>query len=570
MRTRTLLALLLAAGLAAAQERDPFKGPTREVSDAQGRIRLTVPAGWEAQPVAGGRIMSLHAPGQRGLGGHQLTVDVEPLQTDRNAQRDRYRQHDEARDPKATIRICETPYFGYRVDLPGLERKLVIVRAFLTQGGDGLVLTVTSRLDSYDAVWAAQIEAVVASARAGEGTPRPAEASVPDGAPRRRVRDAAARVSLLAAARWQPVETSDPDEWLVLSTGGAAGGARLAFVRQGAAATRGLVLGKVFSEWKEAYGEIAQETFPGDPPRMIVRGRKPETVDYVIALQVGRYGYTVTLTVRETELARFRPDADLAAESAVLADAPYVPPEPPNSAVQRSFKQLVVVHAPDAASADAVIAALSGFEKASAGFAFGDARKAPPLRVLVASEGDFAEAAHGFGAPPCAYDLQSRVVVCSPPPPAEAERWRGRLFSELGRSLLHRDLAFPAPPWFREGVASCLEAAGRAGALDAAFPGLAERVAALAESGSLLDLPAVLSATDADFLREEALDLRAASWGYLHVMLFGKGLATQAYRKWTKSVAAARERAPAFDTKGLERVREELAKHAARLWGGKG
>lgn len=570
MRTRTLVALLVAADLAVAQEKNPFKGPTREVSDAQGRVRVTVPQGWEEQPVSGNRILSLHAPGQSGLGGHQLTVDVEPRQTDAAAQRDRYRQHDEARDPKATIRLHERPYFGYRIDLPGLPRKLAIVRAFLSHGDDGIVLTVTSRLDSYDAVWAAQIEAVVASARVGEAKSPVEPAPAPETSAARRVRDAAARISLLAGARWQPVDPAHPDEWLVLTVGGAAAGPRLVFAHQGATATRGLVLGKVFSEWKEAYGEIAQETLPGDPPRMVVRGRKPDAVDYVVALQVGRAGYTVTLTVRESDLARFRADADLAAESAVLSDAPYAPPDPPRAAAQRPFKQLAVVHAADAATADAVVAVLPAFEKAAAAFAFGEARKAPPLRILVVPEAAFAEASHGFGAPPCAYDLQARVVVCSPPPSSDVERWRGRLFGELGRNLLHRDLAFPAPPWFREGVACCLEAAGRAGSPDAAFPGLAERTAALAESGSLPDLPAVLAATDADFLREKALDLRAASWGYLHAMLFGKGLASHAYRKWTKSFAGARERAPAFETKGLERVREELAKHAGKLWGGKG
>jgi len=567
MRIGAFLAILLSA--ASAGDPDPFRGPAREVTDKSGRFRMRVPEKWQVENVAGNRLLHVTAPGHLGLGGHEVFVDFEPRQADAAKQRARYIEHDKAKDPSAKFQELDKPFFGYRVDMAGLERKLAILRAFLVDGPDGVVVTATSRLDGYDQHWAKQIEAVVASVSIAAAAPAPKPAA-PEVGPVARVRDAEARVSLVVPERWKLVAPKDPEEWLVLSLGGADAGPRLAFAARGVTATPGLVLGKVFHEWKQSYGDVFQETLEGDPPRMIVRNRKPGSVDYVTALQSGKQGYTVTLTVRESEFEKLRADADEAARSAWVSGTPYVPPEAPPASATIAHKNLVVVHSADDARARAVAETLPAFEKAASAFVFGEWRKASPLRVLVVAEDALVESSHRFGEAFAVYDPLARMVVCVPPPAEGADVWRGRLFGEMMRALLHRDLPFPAPPWLREGAVACLEAAGRAGAVDAAHPALVGRLVPLAESASIAELPRVLAATDVDFLREDAVDLRVAAWGYAHLMLFGKGPAASAYRKWSRALAAARAAPPAFDTKGLEKARDELAKHAIRLWGGKG
>ncbi|MHC4223274.1 MAG: hypothetical protein ACYSUN_04730, partial [Planctomycetota bacterium] len=166
------LGLLAIAALAVAQDAGPFKGATRDVSGPEGRIMIKVPEQWRDAELMGNMIIRIVAPG--GSGGHNLRVEREEGQLDRDQQRKRYLEFDSANYPDAKVRQVAEPFFGYRVDSE--KRNRVLVRAFYTDGGDGLVVTATSRLSFYDDIYAAQITAIVSSLWAsGVGSPEQPE-----------------------------------------------------------------------------------------------------------------------------------------------------------------------------------------------------------------------------------------------------------------------------------------------------------------------------------------------------------------------------------------------------------
>ncbi len=154
------------AAQAQDKKEDPFKGPTRVVKDVGSKIELTIPEKWQEREVSGTTILSLFAPGNLGQGGHGLVLVREEGQADLKKQRDRYKTYDAGKDEAATFEMIDEPFFGYRCHLPSGRPKKVIVRRFMVDTPDGLVLSVTSRLNTYyDRVWKAQIYAIVASAR---------------------------------------------------------------------------------------------------------------------------------------------------------------------------------------------------------------------------------------------------------------------------------------------------------------------------------------------------------------------------------------------------------------------
>lgn len=568
-----MLLLLAVAGPLAAG--DPFKGPVRSVSDAAGRVSITIPEKWETQAVSGSELLHALAPSHLGMGGHDLLAVAEAGQGERERQRKRYLEYDGGKDPDARFQSVDQPYFGYRVDLTREGRKLVLVRVFLIAGSDGIVLTITSRFENYDAVWAEQIQAVAASAKtAAAAAVRPTgDAETPGGGTKRRVTDSKARISLVLSEKWRILPTQDATDWIALSFGSSESAARAVFSERGITPSAALVLTKVYAEWKQAYADISLERLDGEPPRMLVRNRKPDHIDYIIAMQAGRQGYSLMLTARVGEFERIREAADELAASIVILGAPYQEPVAPADAVVKTVGKAVALHLPAGTgkAADALVALLGPFEKAAQPFQFGDWRKAGPLRIRIVEEGAFEEASHRFGLRPCAYDPLARLVIATPPPEKETELYQGALYAALAANFLHRDLGFPAPPWLREGIAACMEAAGRSGgAGDAPHPALAERLLPRAESGSLMALRDLVHLSEADFANAETPDLRAVSWGYVHYLLFARGPENAAFRKWTKSFAQARDAAPEFDMKACEKAAENLAKHALKLWSGKG
>ncbi|MGQ0612908.1 MAG: hypothetical protein ACT4PV_04090 [Planctomycetaceae bacterium] len=570
-RSRALLLLLAVAGpLAAGDPSNPFKGPVRSVSDAAGRLSLTIPEKWQTQAVSGSELLHAFAPSHLGMGGHDLLAVAEAGQVDRERQRKRYLDYDGAKDPDARFQNVDQPYFGYRVDLTREGRKLVLVRVFLVSGNDGVVLTVTSRLENYDTVWAEQIQAVAASAKTAAAERPAGDAEVAGAGSKRRITDSKARISLVLTEKWKTLPTQEASEWLALSYGTSESAARAVFSERGVTPTAALVLTKVYAEWKQAYADIHLERLDGEPPRMLVRNRKPDHIDYIIAMQAGRQGYTLMLTARVGEFERVRAAADELAASIVILGAPYQEPVAPPDPVVKTVGVTVALHLPAGMgkAADALAALIDPFWKAAQPFRFGDWRRVGPLRIRIVEERTFEEASHLFGVRPSAYDPLARLVIATPPPEAEPATYQGLLYASLAANFLHRDLPFPAPPWFREGVAACLEAAGRGGgAPDAAHPALAARLLPRAESGSIIALRDLLHLGEADFASAETPDLRAASWGYVHYLAFGRGPESAAYRKWTKSFAQARDAAPDFDLKACEKAAENLAKHALKLWG---
>ena len=66
--------------LASAQEKDPFGGDARDVVDAAGRMKVTVPKSWQDQDLSGTIVIHVRAPLQRG--GHDLLVTREEGQSD--------------------------------------------------------------------------------------------------------------------------------------------------------------------------------------------------------------------------------------------------------------------------------------------------------------------------------------------------------------------------------------------------------------------------------------------------------------------------------------------------------
>ncbi|MCK6459993.1 MAG: hypothetical protein L6Q95_08885 [Planctomycetes bacterium] len=547
MRALALVALL-AAGAGAAE--------TRTVRDAAGRLEITVPVSWEDQAVAEGQLIHLYA---RQGGGHVLTVTREAGQAEVDKQRDRYMAHDAASHPGAEFQKIADPFFGYRMNDQAKNR--VYLRAFLRDGADGLVATVSSRFHAYDTAYAAHTIAALGTFRlvAAAG---PAAAPEAAPVPSRRIFDRSGLFSFVAPSEWKPI-TAEEGERLALGLKGASTTASLRVVEEGENDNPTLVLLTIQGRIKKDYAGAVAERAGTDPPTLLVKNRKEGWVDYMIAFAAGGRGYTLRLAAREGAFEGVRPVADAMAKSLVLMGSPYREPAGlPGDAFGDARKGLVV-HAPvgDAAAAERIAREAAAFEKdwGKIAPAF---RKGVALHAVLAKPEAFPEASHGFGDVPAAYDrLACAVVSVAPPDEREAQdRWRGRLFAALAEAALHRDLAVAPPPWLLAGLTACMEAAGRTGEGPAAkhfallTPLDVEKPAPLSD---------VLAYAYSDVVAGETLSPLAMSWGYTHLMLFGKGPLRSAYAKWARELAKATKAAPPFDP-GKPDAQAELKRHVER------
>lgn len=547
MRVLALLALLAAA--AGAEE-------SRAVRDAAGRVEITVPVSWQDQPLAEGQLIHAYA---KQSGGHVLTVVREAGQAEVDKQRDRYMAHDAASHPGAEFQKIADPFFGYRMNDRAKNR--VFLRAFLRDGADGLVATISSRFHAYDQAYAAHTIAALGTFRLAAATGA-ANAAADAPVPSRRIFDRSGLFSFVAPSEWKPI-TAEDGERLALGLRGSSTTASLRVVEEGENDNPTLVLLTIQGRIKKDYASATADRVGADPPALLVKNRKEGWIDYMIAFAAGGRGYTLRLAAREGAFEGVRPVADAMAKSLVLMGDPYREPAGLAGDAFGDPKRGLVVHAPleDAAAAERIAREASAFEK-DWGRIAPAFRKGMALHVVLAKPETFAEAAHGFGDVPAAYDrLACAVVAVAPPDEREAaDRWRGRLFASLAQAALHRDLPVAPPPWLLAGLAACMEAAGRTGEGPAAkhfallTPLDVEKPAPLAD---------VLAYAYSDVIEGETLSPLAMSWGYTHLMLFGKGPLRSAYAKWERELGKATRAAPPFDA-GKADAPSELKRHVER------
>ena len=541
------------------------KNATRAVKGPEDRISITVPADWKSMEIAGSMIIRVVAPGA--YGGHDFRVEREEGQEDVDKQRDRYLDYDSANAPSGTVQKKTKPYYGYRIN--DADKNRILIRAFITDGSDGLVLTCTSRFQYYDKLWAAKIEEVIASLDiSGATTGRPElEGDL------RRLFDRKARASFVAPGIWKPLTPQFDDELLFVCLKGSKTGPRFTLKEWPGKGNTGLLLLKVGGQWKRSYANVTIKRLSGDRPRMIVKNRVPGSVDYVQAFASEGNGFTFTLTVREGSFEKFRTVADKLAESLVFTGGPFEAPAAPHEDVRELYRKLIAVNASAELSGavDRVLKVLPGFDKNWSRIGMPVSRNAPPLEVMIVSAKSFTEQSHFFGDPPVAYDRSRRVVVVTPPPKdsrSRMEMWRGRLYAALTENILHRDVQASVPPWFRAGLMTCMDAAGRSGkGADQPHPAFVDRLVVLVDTDAHKSLPDVLKMTEADVLLADKPEMRILAWGYTHLMIFGKGSLGGLYKRWKKALSKAYEKAPEFDLKKYVKSKEDLKKHVFKHWG---
>jgi len=542
-----LLAFALAAGAQGVS--------TRIVKDAAGRIEITVPDSWQDGALAEGELIHVNAPH---AGGHTLIAVREAGQTDVDKQRDRYMEHDAGRYPGAEFQKIADPFFGYRMNDPAKNR--VLLRGFLRDGPDGVVVTISSRFQAYDA-YAKQTIATLGSLRAA-GAPG-AAADAPSG-PGRRVFEKGGRFSFVAPLVWKAI-TAEEGEILALGLKGSSSQASVRFVDEGEQDKPNLVLITIQGQWKRDYAGSTAERVGTDPPALLVKNRKEGWVDYVIAFGAGGRGFTLRLASREGAFEALQKDADAMARSVVFMAGPYKAPDQTPGAFTREVKKAYVVHAAagEGAAADATVDAVTVFDRDWSKIAPAPARKGAQIHIVLVAADAFGEASHGFGEVPAAYD-RTRCTVVAVGPPADKEealRWRGRLCAVLAEAALHRDLVVAAPPWLLGGLTACMEAAGRTGeGPQASHFALRPKL----EIESRAKFPDVLAFSYADVVQGETLEPLALSWGYTHMMLFGKGPLRNIYVKWARDLVKATHKTPAFDLGKYAEAEADLKKHVER------
>ncbi|MFI5403641.1 MAG: hypothetical protein ACHQ1G_11950, partial [Planctomycetota bacterium] len=324
------------------------------------------------------------------------------------------------------------------------------------------------------------------------------------------------------------------------------------------------ILVTIQSRWKRDYASATLQRVGEEPPALLVHNRKEGWVDYVIAFVSGGRGYTVRLAAREGTFEDLQKDADAIAASLVFLSDPYRAPSQLPGAITRDVKKGYVVHAPAGSgdAMDACVDAAGGFDRDWGRISPVPAKKVP-LHIVVVPAADFARTAHGFGEAPAAYDRSACAVVVVPPPAEkdEAARWRGRVYAALAEAALHRDLAVAPPPWLLSGLSSCMEASGRSGAgpeakHDALRPQL--------EMETRVTFKDLFTYSYADVNQGETLEPAALSWGYTHLMLFGKGTLRSLYVKWARDLAKATKKAPPFDLGKYAEAEAEFKKHLER------
>lgn len=556
-----LTALLLAVSGATAQD-DPFKGPTKVVKGPEGRVSITVPARWREESISGNIVLRVRAPYG---GGHDIIVTREAGQSDVDAQRDRYLAYDSGKYAGSEVKKLSKPFYGYRLNAP--SKNVVIFRRFIADGEDGLVVASSSRLKMFDETYADQVLAVLSSIQVAGGAG--GGATVAEEGGERRVFDPAAVVSLVAPAAWKSLPPdAEEKEVLTLGLKGSRSGPVIRLLDMGSPTNANLVLSNLSRQWK-VFGKIVSKRFPGKPPRMMCVNKKPGWIEYVIAYAVGSHGYALHLTVREGSFEKFRAIADTIGGTVVFTDGEFAPPKSAPGEIHEEYHRAFVVHAKveQAGAVPQIVKLLGRFEKDWRRIRIGKLKKPPPIEILVAPADGFAEASHGFGEPPAAYDRSTCLVVVAPRPDDRAmqDAWQGRVFAALAEATLHRDMAGRVPPWLRTGLAACMEAAGRSGeGPDEPHPAYVKVLDNRAATDTLLPLKDVLARTNADYFMAETLVNHAMAWGYTHLMLFGKGSLPGIYRKWKKAAEKARHGTPEFDLGDYDKGIEDLKKHIER------
>jgi len=563
----TFTTLVLAFPSTAEEAPSPFRGEMRQAMDADGRVSITVPKRWTDKELAEGQVLRVYALGS---GGHDIMIQRRQGQADVDAMRDEFLKYDSGALPGSTIKKFGSPFFGYRVDAP--TQKRVVLRTFAADGNDGLVMTITSRYAHYEKLYWERLSWVAASLQvAGVRTGGDSGASgAPAGA--ERVYDKDGRLSVIAPAGWKSAELTDA-EILAIAPGGRTQGTRILINYRGGSTTDSLVLTKVATEWKRSYGGALLKRLPGTPPRLLVKGRQGDSVDYFIGMANGDDGYTLRLAVREGSYERIRSIADAMARSLVFQTAGWKEPQSPGLDLDRLHRKALRVHgtAEFAGNLDEVAAEFDRFLKLWNRLGLGFDRKAPPVHVLVSSEKEFTGHSSMFGEPPAVYNRQERIVVVTPPGADEAKRaeWRGALDAALAEALLHRDLKVAPPPWFRRGIASCMRSSGLHGAKpDGEIPALVGMLIQRTGQKAPERLATVLAWTEGDYLRDDTADKEAHAWGYVHMMMYGKGGLPNAYKKWRKSLLKATRKTPSFNTGKYEKDAEDLQALIAKRWGG--
>ena len=563
---RLTLAACVGAAMASAEEaKSPFRGEMRRAVDEDGRISITVPKRWTDKELAEGQVLRVYALGS---GGHDIKIERRQGEGDVSRMRDEFLKHDSAALPGSTVKKYASPFFGYRVDAPGQQR--VVLRAFAPDGNDGLVLTITSRFAHYEKLYWKYLSWVAGSLTV-EGRPTGNTDGGGDAATgARRIHDKDGKFSVLAPAGWKPTEAKEY-ELLSLSPGGRARGTRILVDDLGDSTTDSLVLTKIATEWKRNYPGAVMKRLPGDPPRLLVKGRQGDSVDYFIGLANGDHGYSMRLIVREESYERTRSIADEMARSLVFTESSWQEPQSPEKDLDRLHRKSIRLHgaAEFAGHLDELAAEFDRFMGQWKRLGFPVDRKAPPLHALVCPEGEFAATANLFGEPPAAYDRLTRIVVVVPPPSEDAPRaaWRGAVDAAFTEAILHRDLNVPAPAWFRRGLAHCMRSSGlQNGKPDGAVPALVGVLAERAGDKPPEPLATVLAWTEGDFLRDDSSEKAAHAWGYTHLMLYGRGGLPNAYKKWRKSLLKANRKTPAFKVGKYEKDAADLQAYIQKHW----
>jgi hypothetical protein len=488
-------------------------------------------------------------------------------QSDVDAQRDRYLEYDSGNYPGAEIQRLEKP-FGYRLNHDGKNK--VLIRCFLTDGSDGLVVSMSSRLQNFDA-WAEKVFAILLSVKisGGGGITRQPERAGP--ALRRFGKKGI--VSVVAPGVWKPLTPEEDNELLVLGLKGTRSGPVITVIDEGEPTNPNLVLVSLSTTWKKSYGHVVAKRVGAKPPALMVKNRKPGSVDYILAFAAGSHGYTLRLNVREGGYERMKSLLDDMARSIVLMGGEYKPAKDLPGLVTVDYKKQYVVHA-KAERADAAEKAkklISGFEKHWSRIGVGSRRKPPPIHIVIVEEEDFDEQSHGFGDLPVAYDRLDCAVVALPPPSDKQAlpNWKGRFYAALAAASLQRDLAVAAPPWLLVGLCTCMDAAGRSGkGPDEAHPAYVQLLDTKTATDSQAKLTEVLNYTYGDVLQAETPANATMAWGYTHLLLFGRSSLSSTYRNWVKALEKRkRGEAPYFDPGKYDRAEEDLKKHVLRTWG---
>jgi len=557
-----LASALLAAG-AGAQDGRPAKDATKELTGPAGRITITVPVNWRPQPPSGSIILRATALGA--YGGHDLIIVREERQADVDKQRDRYMEYDGGKSGGGEFKKIAQPIFGYRLNLPDKNR--VVVRCFVTDGNDGLVLSISSRLQFYDKYWAKKVLDVLATLRIGAGS---ANAEAPEAAgEKRRVFDKAGHVSVVAPGVWKSLETEEEEELLFLGLKGTRQGPRIRIMDEGGPTNASLVLLKIAGQWRKAYIGVILKRIGTDPPALMAKNRREGWVDYIIGFAARGRGYTLRLTVREGSFERFQSLADQMAGTVAFMNGAYEPAAklPGDLAVEHRKDAVVHVPAEQAGAADKIIKQLPTFQRHWRRIAVGKAVKTP-LHIVITDADSFPETSHGFGEKPAAYDRLTCAVVTLAPPSLKANvpMWRGRLYAALAEAALHRDLKVAPPAWLLAGLTACMDAAGRTGKGPAeGNPALVKLLELKTATDSHTPLKQVLALTYTDMVTDPK-NLTMA-WGYTHLMNFGGGTLTSTYKRWVRALAKAKGRVPVFDLKKYDRAEADLKRHVFKLWG---